>query len=162
MKVEKTVAGAVADAATGEVLGLDVLVERDSDGFTSPPARGDERGVAGAVAPSPAGRRSVWTNSVTERAMDGSKTRRKTARGCKSEDWTLNVFGLTRRAWSGRDGMGLSELVSALRRAVRWGEPLPAKPAQRFPIVSETLAFDSAFRFSVTLGGKLAKEVIEL
>ena len=94
--------------------------------------------------------------------MDGSKTRRKTARGCKSEDRTLNVFGLTRRVWSGRDGMGLSELVAAPRRAVRWWEPLPPKPAQRCPIVSETLAFDSAFRFSVTLGGKLAKEVIEL
>ena len=102
----------------------------------------------------------MWTNSVTERAMDGSKTRRKTARGCKGEDWTLNVFGITRRAWSGRDGMGLSDLVAARRRSL--GEPLPPKPAQRCPIVSETLAFDSAFRFSVTLGGKLAKEVIEL
>ena len=30
---EKTVVGVVADAATGEALGLDVLVERDSDGF---------------------------------------------------------------------------------------------------------------------------------
>ena len=30
---EKAVAGVAADAATGEVLGLDVLAERDSDGF---------------------------------------------------------------------------------------------------------------------------------
>ena len=30
---EKTVVGVVADAATGQVLGLEVLVERDSDGF---------------------------------------------------------------------------------------------------------------------------------
>ena len=30
---EKTVVGVVTDAATGEVLGLDVLVERDADGF---------------------------------------------------------------------------------------------------------------------------------
>ena len=33
MKGEKAVAGVVTDAATGEVLGLDVLVKRDSDGF---------------------------------------------------------------------------------------------------------------------------------
>ena len=33
VKGEKTVVGAVADAATGQVLGLEVLVERDSDGF---------------------------------------------------------------------------------------------------------------------------------
>ena len=33
MKGETTVVGAVADAATGRVLGLEVLVERDSDGF---------------------------------------------------------------------------------------------------------------------------------
>ena len=32
VKGEKTVIGVVADAATGEVLGMDVLVERDSDG----------------------------------------------------------------------------------------------------------------------------------
>ena len=30
---EKTVGGVVTDAATGQVLGLEVLVERDSDGF---------------------------------------------------------------------------------------------------------------------------------
>ena len=30
---EKTVVGVVTDAATGQVLGLEVLVERDSDGF---------------------------------------------------------------------------------------------------------------------------------
>ena len=33
VKGEKAVVGVVADAATGEVLGLDVLVKRDSDGF---------------------------------------------------------------------------------------------------------------------------------
>ena len=33
VKGEKTTIGVVADALTGEVLGLDVLVERDSDGF---------------------------------------------------------------------------------------------------------------------------------
>ena len=33
VKGEKAVAGVATDAATGEVLGLDVLVERDSDGF---------------------------------------------------------------------------------------------------------------------------------
>ena len=33
VKGEKAVAGVVADAATGEVLGLEALVERDSDGF---------------------------------------------------------------------------------------------------------------------------------
>ena len=33
VKGEKTVIGVVADAATGEVSGLDVLVERISDGF---------------------------------------------------------------------------------------------------------------------------------
>ena len=33
VKGETTVVGVVADAATGEVLGLEVLVERDADGF---------------------------------------------------------------------------------------------------------------------------------
>ena len=33
VKGDKTVVGAVADAATGQVLGLEALVERDSDGF---------------------------------------------------------------------------------------------------------------------------------
>ena len=33
VKGEKTVVGAVTDAETGQVLGLEVLVERDSDGF---------------------------------------------------------------------------------------------------------------------------------
>ena len=33
VKGEKTVVGVITDAATGEVLGLDVLTERDSDGF---------------------------------------------------------------------------------------------------------------------------------
>ena len=33
--------------------------------------------------------------------------------GYKSEDRTLNGFGLTRWAWSGRDGLELSELVAA-------------------------------------------------
>ena len=33
MKGQTTVVGVVADAATGGALGLDVLVERDSDGF---------------------------------------------------------------------------------------------------------------------------------
>ena len=32
-KGEKAVAGVSADAATGEVLGLDVLIKRESDGF---------------------------------------------------------------------------------------------------------------------------------
>ena len=33
VKGETTFVGVVTDAATGEVLGLDVLVKRDSDGF---------------------------------------------------------------------------------------------------------------------------------
>ena len=59
-------------------------------------------------------RRDVpWTNNVTERAIGRSKIRRKTARGRKSEYWMLNGFGLTQWAWSGRDGLELSELVAA-------------------------------------------------
>ena len=38
-KGETTVIGMVADAETGQVLGLDVLVERDSDGFMEWPGR---------------------------------------------------------------------------------------------------------------------------
>ena len=47
------------------------------------------------------GRRVPWTNNAAERAISGSKIRRKTVRGYKSEDGTLNGFGLRRRAWSG-------------------------------------------------------------
>ena len=54
-----------------------------------------------------------WTNNVTERAIGRSKIRYKTVRGYKSEDGMLNGFGLTQWAWSGRDGLELSELVAA-------------------------------------------------
>ena len=54
-----------------------------------------------------------WTNNAAERAIGGSKIRRKTVRGYKSEDGMLNGFGLRRRAWSGRDGLDMSELVAA-------------------------------------------------
>ena len=44
-------------------------------------------------------RRDVpWTNNAAECAIIGSKIRYKTVRGYKSEDRTLNGFGLTRRA----------------------------------------------------------------
>ena len=41
---------------------------------------------------------------------DGARDRRKQdkaqdGKGDTSEDWTLNGFGLTRWAWSGRDGL---------------------------------------------------------
>ena len=62
-----------------------------------------------------------WTNNAAERAIGGSKIRRKTVGGYKSEAWMLNGFGLTRWACSGRDGLELSELVAALCRALRYG-----------------------------------------
>ena len=203
VKGEKAVVGVVTDAATGEVLGLDVLVKRDSDGFmdwlrdfvseygveamvtddlstykpvvrrlgvehqicaahvkkwarnrldkidgwdwvkariwwllTELPFDGDlellrlERAVRDGDATL---RRMCvelsgkwrallchrrrgdvpWTNNVTERAIGRSKIRYKTVRGYKSEDGMLNGFGLTQWAWSGRDGLELSELVAA-------------------------------------------------
>ena len=76
----------------------------------SPPARGAEREVAvchrrrGDVA---------WMNNAAERVTGRSKIRRKTVRGYKSEDWMLNGFGLTQWAWSGRDGLDMSDLVAA-------------------------------------------------
>ena len=54
-----------------------------------------------------------WTNNAAERAIGRSKIRYKTVRGGKSEDGMLNGFGLTQWAWSGRDGLELSELVAA-------------------------------------------------
>ena len=53
------------------------------------------------------------TNNAVERAIGRSKIRCKTVRGYKSEDWMLNGFGLTQWAWSGRDGLDVSELVAA-------------------------------------------------
>ena len=49
---------------------------------------------------------------------NGARDRRKQdkaqdSRGRKSEAWMLNGFGLTQWAWSGRDGLELSELVAA-------------------------------------------------
>ena len=72
-----------------------------------------------------------WTNSVTERAIGRSKIRYKTVRGYKSEDGMLNGFGLRQWAWSGRDGLVLSDLFAAQLRAAGWGEPRPPKPAQK-------------------------------
>ena len=58
-------------------------------------------------------RRDVpWTNNVTERDRQ-KQDKVQNDRGYKSEDRMLNGFGLTRRAWSGRDGLELSELVAA-------------------------------------------------
>ena len=54
-----------------------------------------------------------WTNNMTERAMGRSKVRYRTVRGYKSESGLLNGFGLTQWAWSGSDGLELSELVAA-------------------------------------------------
>ena len=71
-----------------------------------------------------------YTNSATERAIGGSKIRRKTVRGYKSEDWMLNGFGLRRRAWSGRDGLDMSEPVAAQLRALRWGSRVLRNPPQ--------------------------------
>ena len=59
------------------------------------------------------------TNNAAERAIGRSKIRCKTVGGYKSEDWMLNGFGLTQRAWSGRDGLDMSDLVAAQRRALR-------------------------------------------
>ena len=53
-----------------------------------------------------------WTNNMTERAIGRSKIRCKTVRG-DSESGLLNGLGLTRRAWSGSNGLELSELVAA-------------------------------------------------
>ena len=67
--------------------------------------------MAGAVAPPPGD--VPRTNNVTERAIGRSKIRYKTVRGCESESELLNGFGLTQWAWSGADGLELSELVAA-------------------------------------------------
>ena len=133
---ETTVVGVVTDAETGQVLGLDVLVERDADGFME--RLGDfardycvaitvsrrwprttlarnkavvERlGIDHQICMAHARKRAggvPWTNNVTERTIGRSKIRRKTVREYKSEDWMLNGFGLRRWAWSGRDGLEL-------------------------------------------------------
>ena len=51
-------------------------------------------------------------------ARDREKQDKVQDRGCKSEDRMLNGFELRRRAWSGLDGLDLSDLVAAPRRAV--------------------------------------------
>ena len=211
VKGETTFVGAVTDASTGEVLGLDVLVKRDSDGFMEwlgdfvsgygveamaaddlsaykpvverlgldhqiciahvrKRARKRLDGIEGwdwveariwrlltdlppdgglellrlerAVREGDAALRRLcvelsgkWrallchrrrrdvprTNNVAERAIGRSKIRCKTVGGYKSEDGMLNGFGLTQWAWSGRDGLDMSDLVAALRRALRRG-----------------------------------------
>ena len=80
------------------------------------------------------------TNNAAERATSGSETNRKTVRGDKSEEGTLNGLGLTRRAWRGRDGLQLSGLGAARRNAVRRGSCVLRNPPQRRPTVSGTLA----------------------
>ena len=80
--------------------------------------------------PSPAGD-VQWTNNAAERAIGRSKIRYKTVRGYKIEDWMLNGFGLRRWAWSGRDGLDMSDLVAAQRRALPLGELFPLKPVPK-------------------------------
>ena len=48
-----------------------------------------------------------------EGATGGSKIRYRTVRGYKSESGLLSEFGLTQWAWSGEDGLELSELAAA-------------------------------------------------
>ena len=74
-------------------------------------------------------RRDVpWTNNAAERAIGGSKIRYKTVRGYKSEDWMPNGFGLRRWAWSGLDGLDMSDLVAAQLRAAGWGSGVLRNP----------------------------------
>ena len=62
---------------------------------SSPPLRGSEREVAGAVMlPSSSG--VPWTSNAAERTIGRSRIRCKTVSGRKSEDWMLNGFGLRR------------------------------------------------------------------
>ena len=86
---------------------------------SSPPLRGAEREVAGSVTPPPGG--VPCTNNAAERAIGGSEIRRKTVRGYKSQDGMLNGFGLRWWAWSGWDGLDMSDLVAAQLRAAGWG-----------------------------------------
>ena len=53
-----------------------------------------------------------WTSNVTERAMGGSKIMCKTE-GVQERRRDADGFGLRRWAWSGRDGLDMSELVAA-------------------------------------------------
>ena len=55
------------------------------------------------------------TNTAAERATGGSEIRYKTVRGARATGM-LNGFGMTQRAWSGRDGLDMSDLVAAPRR----------------------------------------------
>ena len=84
------------------------------------------------------------TNNVTERAIGRSKIRYKTVRGYKSEDGMLNGFGLTQWAWSGRDGLDVSELVAGVTPRRFLGDPRPPKPAPKCPTVSGTVTRDRA------------------
>ena len=45
----------------------------------------------------------------------------------------LNGFGLRRRAWSGRDGLDVSDLVAAQLRAVFWGGPAFSETRPKMP-----------------------------
>ena len=84
---------------------------------------------------------AVVGRSVDEQrggARDGrQRDKAQDGQGGKSEDWMLNGFELRRRAWSGRDGLDLSEPVAAQRRFL--GASRPAKPAPKCPIVSGTI-----------------------
>ena len=67
---------------------------------------------------------------MTARAIGGSEIRYKTVRGYKSEDGMLNGLGLRRWAWSGRDGLDMSELVAAQRCALRRGSCVLRNPPE--------------------------------
>ena len=74
-----------------------------------------------------------WANNAAERAIGGSKIRCKTVRGYKSELGLLNGFGLTQRAWSGSDGLELSELVAAQSPAHPPRGVAPSEIRAKFP-----------------------------
>ena len=91
-------------------------------------------------------------NNATERATGRSEITRKTVRGRKSEYWTLNRFPLTltRRAWSGEDGLELSGLVTTRRHSP--GKLRPPKPAKDF----QPLLCMVAFAVQRAVGGTFA------
>ena len=108
--------------------------------------------AAGAVMPPPEAGRAVYE----QRGGAGGREKQDKVQdvsGYKSEDRMLNGFVL-KRAWSGRDGLDMSDLVAAQRRAAGWGELRLPKPAPKCPTVLGTLT-PKARGFSYKLVGDI-------
>ncbi len=111
LRGEEAVVGFVANAESGQLLGMDVLTRRDPAAFVEWLSGCMSKFGVGSAA-NDIFRRTSRRSKSTERAICSGKVRHKTARGYKSESGMMNGLGLAQWMWSGHR-LDATELMAA-------------------------------------------------